>query len=94
MVGTDLNDRVLMTPARLAASASPISDKRGTAQYRKKVVAALCRRAIALHIREFKELSRGKTAESTINGEAKEFPCDADQSMLDVLRDELGLTGT
>ena len=32
--------------------------------------------------------------ESTINGEAKEFLCDADQSMLDVLRDELGLTGT
>tara|TARA_E500000178_G_scaffold352957_2_gene417616 strand:+ start:181 stop:720 length:540 start_codon:yes stop_codon:yes gene_type:complete len=32
--------------------------------------------------------------ESTINGEAREFLCDADQSMLDVLRDELGLTGT
>ena len=32
--------------------------------------------------------------ESTINGEEKEFLCDADQSMLDVLRDELGLTGT
>ena len=32
--------------------------------------------------------------ESTINGEAKEFLCDADQTMLDVLRDELGLTGT
>ena len=32
--------------------------------------------------------------ESTINGDSKEFLCDADQSMLDVLRDELGLTGT
>lgn len=32
--------------------------------------------------------------ESTINGDTKEFLCDADQSMLDVLRDELGLTGT
>ena len=32
--------------------------------------------------------------QSAINGESKEFLCDADQSMLDVLRDELGLTGT
>ena len=32
--------------------------------------------------------------ETTINGETREFLCDADQSMLDVLRDELGLTGT
>ena len=32
--------------------------------------------------------------ESTINGEAQEFLCDANQSLLDVLRDELGLTGT
>ena len=28
--------------------------------------------------------------QSTITGESKEFLCDADQSMLDVLRDELG----
>ena len=32
--------------------------------------------------------------ETVINGENKEFLCDANQSMLDVLRDELGLTGT
>jgi len=32
--------------------------------------------------------------ETSINGEAKEFLCEADQSLLDVLRDELGLTGT
>ena len=32
--------------------------------------------------------------ESTINGEGKEFLCDADQSMLDVLREERGLSGT
>jgi carbon-monoxide dehydrogenase small subunit len=31
---------------------------------------------------------------TTINGEPAEFLCDATQSMLDVLRDELGLTGT
>lgn len=32
--------------------------------------------------------------ETVINGESREFLCDANQSMLDVLRDELGLTGT
>ena len=32
--------------------------------------------------------------ETVINGEPREFLCDANQSMLDVLRDELGLTGT
>ncbi len=49
LVGTDLNDRVLADAGEACkTSASPISDKRGTAQYRKKVVAVLCRRAIAL----------------------------------------------
>ena len=32
--------------------------------------------------------------ETTINGQATEVLCDADQSLLDVLREELGLTGT
>jgi carbon-monoxide dehydrogenase small subunit len=31
---------------------------------------------------------------TTINGEPQEFLCDADQSLLDVLRGPLGLTGT
>src|SRR5512146_1310972 len=31
---------------------------------------------------------------TTINGEPMEFLCEAQQTMLDVLRDELGLTGT
>ena len=32
--------------------------------------------------------------ETSVNGEPREFLCEADQSLLDVLRDELGLTGT
>ena len=32
--------------------------------------------------------------ETRINGQVQEFLCDANQSLLDVLRDELGLTGT
>ncbi|MAU53155.1 MAG: ferredoxin [Roseovarius sp.] len=31
---------------------------------------------------------------TTINGDATEFLCDAEATLLDVLRDELGLTGT
>ena len=31
---------------------------------------------------------------TTINNEAREYLCEPNQSMLDVLRDELGLTGT
>ena len=31
---------------------------------------------------------------TTVNGEPHEFLCDASQTLLDVLRDELGLTGT
>lgn len=32
--------------------------------------------------------------ETTINEQAEEFLCEANQTLLDVLRDELGLTGT
>ena len=31
---------------------------------------------------------------SRVNGEAREFLCDPNQTLLEVLRDELGLTGT
>ena len=32
--------------------------------------------------------------ETTVNGEAVEFLCDSDQTLLDVLREELNLTGS
>jgi carbon-monoxide dehydrogenase small subunit len=35
----------------------------------------------------------GYHVRTTINGDAAEFVCDADESLLDVLRDRLGLTG-
>ena len=31
---------------------------------------------------------------TTVNGEPREFLCDVDQTLLDALRDELGLTGS
>jgi carbon-monoxide dehydrogenase medium subunit len=46
LVGTRVDEAALSTAgAACSAAASPISDKRGTADYRRKVVAVLCRRA-------------------------------------------------
>jgi len=46
LVGTTLDDDALVAAAdACSAIAKPISDKRGTAEYRRKVVGVLCRRA-------------------------------------------------
>lgn len=48
LVGTTLDDAALAAAGvACSALAKPISDKRGTAEYRRKVVAVLCRRAVA-----------------------------------------------
>ncbi len=49
LVGTTLDDAALQAAGEACtAAASPISDKRGTAEYRRKVIAVLCRRAAAI----------------------------------------------
>ncbi len=49
LVGTAVDDEALAAAgAACAAAASPINDKRGTIEYRRKVVAVLCRRAGAI----------------------------------------------
>lgn len=49
LIGTSLDEAALQAAgAACTAAASPISDKRGTVEYRKKVVAVLCRRAIEI----------------------------------------------
>ena len=49
IIGTDLNEAAVHAAGEACkAAASPISDKRGTAEYRRKVVAVLCRRAIGV----------------------------------------------
>ena len=49
LVGTAVDDDALAAAgAACAAAASPINDKRGTIEYRRKVVAVLCRRAGAI----------------------------------------------
>ena len=46
LIGTKVDDAALAAAgAACTAAASPISDKRGTIEYRNKVVAVLCRRA-------------------------------------------------
>ena len=49
LLGTRVEDAALAAAgAACTAASSPISDKRGTVQYRRKVVAVLCRRAAAI----------------------------------------------
>ena len=49
LVGTNLDDDALAAAgAACTAASSPISDKRGTAEYRRKVIAVLCKRAAAI----------------------------------------------
>ena len=49
LMGTPLDDEALAAAgAACTAASSPISDKRGTADYRRKVVAVLCKRAAAI----------------------------------------------
>jgi carbon-monoxide dehydrogenase medium subunit len=49
LMGSKLDDDALAAAgAACTAASSPISDKRGTVEYRRKVVAVLCRRAAAI----------------------------------------------
>ena len=56
LVGSTLDDKALdAAGAACSAAASPISDKRGTADYRRKVVAVLCKRATKIAAERAKE---------------------------------------
>ena len=49
LIGTRVDDAALAAAgAACTAASSPISDRRGTAEYRRKVVSVLCRRAGAI----------------------------------------------
>ena len=49
LVGTSVDDTALQAAAdACSAAASPISDKRGTVEYRRKVVGVLCKRAAGI----------------------------------------------
>ncbi len=56
LVGSKLDEAALLAAGKACtAAASPISDKRGTAAYRRTVVAVLCRRAAAIAAARAKE---------------------------------------
>ena len=49
LIGTPVDDEALQAAgAACTAAASPITDKRGTVEYRRRVVAVLCKRAGAI----------------------------------------------
>jgi CO/xanthine dehydrogenase FAD-binding subunit len=49
LIGTKVDEAALMAAGvACTAAASPISDRRGTAEYRRKIIAVLCRRAGAI----------------------------------------------
>ena len=49
LIGTTVDEAALTAAgAACTAAASPISDRRGTAEYRRKIIAVLCRRAGAI----------------------------------------------
>ena len=49
LIGTQLDEAALQAAGEACtAASSPITDKRGTVEYRKKIVAVLCRRAVAI----------------------------------------------
>jgi carbon-monoxide dehydrogenase medium subunit len=60
LIGTRLDDTALEAAANAArAAASPISDKRGTAEYRRKVVGVMTRRAAGNALERALEHSEG-----------------------------------
>ena len=77
-----------------SAACRPIDDKRGTIEFRRKVAGVLAKRAATIaYERAGGKVMSGVAVSTTINGDDVEFLCQPDETLLDVLRDRLGLTG-
>ena len=102
LIGHTLDEETLeKLDAAARAACKPINDKRGTIEYRTKVAGVLARRVAAIAFDRAMGKSQGKNSlmskhhvTTTINGEPVEFLCETQQTMLDTLRDVLGLTGS
>ena len=96
LIGTRVDDAAL---ERLAAAASaacrPIDDKRGTKEYGSRW--RECWPSVRPDRRSNgrdKLMSKKHHVTTTVNGDEYEFLCEPQQTLLDVLRDELMLSGT
>ncbi len=98
VAGFPLDDAVLeRASAEAADEISPITDVRSTAEYRRHLTRVLVRRALErLRTAEARERSPPmRTAVAfELNGHDVSVEVDAHRSLLDVLRDVLGETGT
>ena len=94
LIGTKVDDDAMEALAAAASAAcSPIDDKRGTIEYRRSR-----RRAgpeNRCHCAGKGEILMAKQyVNTTINGDSHELLCDPTQTLLDVLRGQLDMTGT
>ena len=97
LIGTRVDEAALDKVANAASAACrPIDDKRGTKDYRIKVagVLAQARCPAGTRSREAKLMSKKIPVATTVNGDTYEFLCEPQQTLLDVLRNELQLSGT
>ena len=97
LVGERPSAALFEEAGRLAAQdARPISDMRGSADYRRTLVAVLMARALADCCRKLglEVGSHEALLNCTINGEDRSVLVDTRDTLLDLLRDRLGLTGT
>ena len=117
LVGRELTDEVILQVAKLTSqTATPISDIRGSDQYRTYMVEVITKNAlIAIKQDNWQQMvpSRpilldgdhsnplqsvdswdGKEISTTINGKSYHFTKGLDKTLLDLIREEAGLTGT
>ena len=96
LIGSKLDDAALEKLAAAArAACRPIDDKRGTIEYphQGRGRAGQAGRADRARTGEEELMAKHHIA-ATVNGDAVEFLCEPEETLLDVLRDQLGLTGT
>jgi xanthine dehydrogenase iron-sulfur cluster and FAD-binding subunit A len=117
LAGKQLNDDVIADAAALIAdAASPISDIRGSADYRGYMMGVIAKRALTailqgvdkdqippdpillmgsgLHVAAPKVPWTGDEIHTWINGKEYHFTTGFDKTLLNLIRDEAGLTGT
>ena len=76
-----------------AAACKPISDKRGTVEFRTKVAGVLARRAALIAYARAGGRNEKNPCLHHDQRRCRRILCDPDESLLDVLRNRLGLTG-